>query len=384
VPGLNQVSNIIAGVFILIAATKILLQRKKFIFINNNGFLFFYFIFITVCIISYFYSLESATSVIMIKTLSLYFIFIVTLVNYVDDYDKLRKLIKYFIYSGIIASFYILFNFLYNYGFSRFFRLGGVLGNLNTMGIIIGIATTFLFYFLVFEKKYLYLFPIIITSIMVLSTGSRTALVFVVLNILFLIYFKNRSSFKGKLKAVILILLLFLLSYYLIFNIPIFYTVMGRRVESFIAFFSASGTNEGSILMRNYMIKFGIEKFKEKPIFGWGIANYRILLDQDIGWETYAHNNYIELLVDVGTIGMVVYYLMYIFSLFKLKKIKIGIYENYKYLFISLFLSALIIGYSSIYYYSKHFYILLAMASVVINLKENNKAIIVKEDKIVV
>ncbi len=376
-PGLNQVSNLIAGVFILIAATKILLQRKKFIFINNNSFLLFYFLFITVCVISYFYSLESVTSVITIKTLSLYFIFIVTLVNYVDDYDKLRKLIKYFIYSGIIASFYILFNFLYNYGFSHFFRLGGLLGNSNTIGIIIGVSTTFSFYFFVFEKKYFYIFPIIITFIMVLLTGSRTALVFVVLNILFLIYFKNRSSFKGKLKAVILILLLFLLSYYLIFNIPIFYTVIGKRVENYIAIFSGSGTNEGSILMRNYLIKFGIEKFKEKPIFGWGIANYRILLGQDIGRETYAHNNYIELLVDVGTIGMVVYYLMYIFSLFKLKKIKIGIYKNYKYLFISLFLSILIIGYSSIYYYNKHFYILLAMASVLIGRNSNKKNIII-------
>jgi len=280
-----------------------------------------------------------------------YFIFIVALVNYVDDYDKLRKLIKYFIYSGIIASFYILFNFLYNYGFSHFFRLGRVLGNQNAMGIIIGIATTFSFYFLVFEKKYLYIFPFIITAIMVLLTGSRTALVFVVLNTIFLIYFKNRSSFKGKLKAVILILLLFLLSYYLIFNISIFYTIIGRRVENYIAFLSGSGTNEGSISLRNYMIKFGIEKFKEKPFFGWGIANYRAVLEQDIEIRTYAHNNYVELLVDVGTIGMVVYYLMYIFSLFKLKKIKIGVYENYKYLFISLFLSILIIGYSIFTFY---------------------------------
>jgi len=373
VPGLNQVSNLIAGVFILIAVTKILLQRKKIIFINNNDFLFFYFLFIIICSISYFYSLEPAASAIMLRTLSLYFIFIVTLVNYVDDYDKLSKLIKYFIYSGIIASFYILFNFLHNYGLSRFYRLGGVLGNENTMGIIIGIATTFSFYLLVFEKKYLYIFPIIITSIMVLLTGSRTALVFVVLNIIFLIYFKNRSSFKGKLKAVVLILLLFLLSYYLILNIPIFYTVMGRRVENILGFFGNSGTNEGSILMRNYMVKFGIEKFKEKPIFGWGIANYKVLLDQDIRQRGYAHNNYIELLVDVGIIGMVVYYLMYIFGLFKLKKIKIGIYENYKYLFISLFLSILIIGYSSVYYYNKHFYILLAMAEILIGRKCNEE-----------
>ena len=360
---------------------KILLQKKKFIFINNNSFLFFYFLFIIICIISYFYSLEPAISVIKIRTLSLYFIFVATLLNYVDDYDKLRKLIKYFIHSGVIASFYILFDFLYNYGFSHFYRLGGVFGNVNTMGIIIGISTIFSFYFVLYERMCIYIFPIVITLILVLLTGSRTAFIFVLINIFFLIYFKFRGNLKNKIKSIILIVLILLLFYYLIFNVPIFYSLLGNRIDSYFRFFIGEEINEKSILLRDYMIRFGFEKFKEKPIFGWGIGNYEELFKKDIGYRGYAHNNYIELLVDVGIIGMVAYYLMYIFGLFKLKKLKIGKYENFKYLFISLFLSILIIGYSSVYYYDKHFYILLAMASVLIGSKCNEKNIIIESNE---
>jgi len=378
VPGLNQVSNLIAGVFILLACMKILLQKKKFIFINSNSFLFFYFLFIAICTISYFYSLEPALSAIKIKTLSLYFIFIAALINYLDDYGKLRKLIKYFIYSGAIASLYILFDFLLSSGFSYFYRLGSVLGPINAMGIIIGIATIFSFYFMLFEKKYFYIFPAIITAIIVLLTGSRTALAFIVLNTVFLIYFKNRSSFMGKLKTTILILLLFLLFYYLIFNVPIFYMVIGRRIENIIDIFRNEGTKDASILERSYMIKFGIEKFIEKPILGYGIVNYLVLLGNEINKRGYAHNNYIELLIGVGIIGTVIYYLMYVFSLFKLIKLKIELYKNIKYLFISLFLSILITGYSDVYYYDKHFYILLAMASVLITRKYSKKIISLK------
>lgn len=82
--------------------------------------------------------------------------------------------------------------------------------------------------------------------------------------------------------------------YYSIFNIPIFYSILGRRLESSFDFYSGGEKNEGSLSMRSYMIKFGLEKFQEKPILG------------------YAHNNYIELLVNIGVIGAVAFYPMYI------------------------------------------------------------------------
>ena len=81
----------------------------------------------------------------------------------------------------------------------------------------------------------------------------------------------------------------------------------------------------------------------------------------------------------IQIVGLVAYYLMYIFSLFKLQKLKLETSENLKYLFISLFLSILIIGYSSVYYYNKHFHILLVMASILIERKQSKKNIIVED-----
>lgn len=71
---------------------------------------------------------------------------------------------------------------------------------------------------------------------------------------------------------------------------------------------------------------------------------------------------------------------MYIFTIFKLKKLRIETYKNLRYLFISLFLSILIIGYSFIYYFFKHFYILLAMASVLVRRKYSENSIVAKNN----
>src|SRR5699024_3962119 len=46
---------------------------------------------------------------------------------------------------------------------------------------------------------------------------------------------------------------------------------------------------------------------------GYGINNYIDLLGAAIGEYAYSHNNYVELLVGVGLIGTVVYYLAFIY-----------------------------------------------------------------------
>ena len=93
IPGLNLVSNAIGGIFILLVGIKMYLQKRRIIF---DWFLFLYLLFILVCVISCFIALEPFTSIDRVKTLFLYFILIFTLINYIDNYDKLEKLITYF------------------------------------------------------------------------------------------------------------------------------------------------------------------------------------------------------------------------------------------------------------------------------------------------
>lgn len=363
VPGLNNISNAIAAVFIFLVAMKMLIEKRKVIF---NRFLFIYLFFIIICIISYFYAIDQVIALIMIRSLLLYFIFIVFLINYVDNYDKLIALLNYFIYAGLFAAIYLLINSeIYNMQ-----RLGGLLGNINEIGIIIGISALFSIYFILFQKRYLYLLPAMVCVVMVLTTGSRAALVLVVLSSLLLFYFNNKNSFKGRIKSITLAILLLFLFYYLLFNVPYFYQIAGHRVENILKFIRNERVDEGSIILRSYMFRYGLELFKASPLIGYGINNYRILLRKDIGVITYAHNNYIELLVGVGILGAIVYYAMYVNAIIYLLKSKNNL--SLRHLFLTFLLVVLIIAFASVNYYSKHIYIVLAMSSIFANLKIKN------------
>ena len=361
IPGLNLVSNAIGGIFILLVGIKMYLQKRRIIF---DWFLFLYLLFILVCVISCFIALEPFTSIDRVKTLFLYFILIFTLINYIDNYDKLEKLITYFICSGVISSIIILLGS----DLSQMHTFGKILGNKNTMSVIIGMTVVFSFYFILYKEKYIYIYPAIITLIVVLLTRSRTGFVLVMVNIFLLICFLDRIDFKKKIKYIILIILALFLFYYLTANVPFLYKIVGKRWEHVTHFFRGIGTSEKSILVRAQMIKFGFKMFQEKPIFGYGINNYKVLFKNAFGIRRYSHNNYIELLVGVGIVGLISYYLMYFKIMFELIKVKSKSLKNYRYLFLSLLISILIIGYSNVYYFKKHFYFILAMSSILINI----------------
>ncbi|WP_176483799.1 O-antigen ligase family protein [Bacillus sp. FJAT-45066] len=70
-------------------------------------------------------------------------------------------------------------------------------------------------------------------------------------------------------------------------------------------------SEEASFLIRKDMIYTGIELFKNKPFLGYGIDNYSIAST----FGTYSHNNYIELLVSLGSFGLVFYYYIYVKTL---------------------------------------------------------------------
>ena len=359
VQGLNNISNAIAAVFIFLVATKMLIEKRKVIF---NSFLLIYLFFIIICIISYFYAIDQMTALISIRSLILYFIFIVFLINYIDNYDKLIILLDFFIYAGLFAAIYLFINSdIYSVK-----RLGGLLGAVNRIGIIIGISALFSIYFILFQKKYLYLLPAMVCVVMVLATGSRVALVLVVLGSSLLFYFNNKNSFKGRIKSITLGILLLFLFYYLLFNVPYFYQIAGVRVENMLKFIRAEQVDDSSIIIRTYMFRYGLELLKESPLIGYGIGNYRILLGKDIGLITYAHNNYIELLVGVGILGAVIYYAMYVNALICLLRSKKNL--NLRYLFLTFLPVVLIIDFASVNYYSKHIYIVLAMSSIFANL----------------
>lgn len=363
--GMNQYSNYIAAVFMILAIFDVLRRKKR---IQLNIFLFLFTTFILTCMVSFFAAIDKSLVIEKTKSLLLILTFLAVLTNYIDSRKKLANLVQYIVYSGVIASIYILINS----DLASMERLGDVLGNENEMGMIISTSFLFSFYLYNNEKKPLYMIFCALMLLTVLLTGSRKSALLIVMGLLIYTYYTNSDNTKNRLKFIIIGILIVIAMYYLIFNIPVFYMVIGRRFEDLFSFVSGRGTREGSILMRDYMIKLGIELFAKKPVLGYGIDNYRILLAEASGVMTYSHNNYIELLVGTGIIGAIAFYLIYINCLISLKKLLI--YRDCLiYMLYAINISVLILGLSLVHYSAKHFYIILAMSAIVSKMWEEKR-----------
>ncbi|MEJ6951735.1 O-antigen ligase family protein [Natronospora cellulosivora (SeqCode)] len=365
-PGLNMISNAIAALLISIIWANILLSKRKIVI---NKFLVLYFFFILSCLASALYAINQEVVIVWVRTLVLIFLLMISFINYIDSPKKLYNFMRSYALSGFIASVYILLNS----DFTQISRLGGDLGNVNTIGMIIGISSAFCFFFILEEKKFLYL-PILLVNIMIIMlTGSRKALLFVIIIIVIMMYSKNVIGKGRRIQAIIAILLIVIVFYYTVSNVPFLYQVMGRRINNLFDFVFGDGTTEGSMNTRYHMISLGLSWFKDRPLTGYGINNYRFLYGNITGWYTYSHNNIVELLVGVGFLGTIIYYLTNLIPIIKLLKNKNSSYSMINYTFLSIIIGYLLMSVSLIYYYDKHISIILSVACVIERIYKTNK-----------
>lgn len=365
----NEISNGIALVLIALIWTNILLKHDK---IKFNNFLIYYLLFIVFSIISVFNAIDQNAALTRVRTAVLLFILMVSLVNYLDTQEKIRKIMECYVISGFITSVYI---FIIS-DFSEITRFGYQISNVNTIGIILGFSSVFGLYFILEEKK-IFLIPFLILNlVMILLTGSRKALIFAGFTILFLLFSKRKAKIGNTVKVLFIGFLIIFAGYYMIKNVPIFYQIIGIRMENLLSFITGGEAAERSVYTRYYMMQVGYDWFKERPLTGYGLNNYRFLFASvSEGRETYAHNNIIELLVGIGIFGTIFYYiaqLVVIKSIYNASKI---ISKTLCYSFLAITLGYLFMSVGMVYYYDKHITILMAVGSVFIRLSkiENKK-----------
>ena len=358
------VSNSLALILMCLIWVEIIISQKKIVF---NTFLFIYLLFIIVCIISVFYAIDPNTAVTKVITMILIYILMLSLINYMDSYQKVFFLMKCFVFSGFIASIYILINA----DFSVLNRFGGELGNENAIGIIIGISSIFCLFYLLKNRNYWYLIIILTNLVVVLLTGSRKALILVVLSMAIVLIFKESGNLKSKLKSILVSIILIGIVILVINNVAIFYEIIGRRMVNMFQFILGEGTSEGSINTRTDMIKWGWEWFKERPLFGYGIDNYKYLYGYiNSEGDVYSHNNVIELMVGTGIVGTALFYIANIVVIKDLLKASKLTSKLLCYSFIAIIAGYIFMSVGLIYYYGKHISIILAVGSIIYRLSK--------------
>ncbi len=360
--GLNMISNALALIVVASIWINIIVSRKNIIF---NKLILFQTLFIVSCVISACFAVNQRTVISKVRTLFLILIVMFSLVNYIDTYEKVMVIVKSFIYAGLFTSIFIILNS----DFSMVTRYGRDLGNQNAVGMNIAISSIFCFYMIISKKKYLFATFFLVMIPSVLLTGSRKSLLFIIINIIIISYLKNRKGLSKHLKFIVVSTCVLLISYYLVFNIPLFYQIIGVRIENTFAFLSGESTNEASINVRYGMTKVGLGFFLKRPITGYGIDNYRFLYS-----GTYSHNNFIELMVGVGAFGLLAYYMTHVVLVRDLLKTsKNRTLEIISFTFLAIIISYIILSPSIVYYDNKHFSILLALASTICFCTNKNK-----------
>lgn len=179
---------------------------------------------------------------------------------------------------------------------------------------------------------------IIVYISFILLTGSRSALIMLVMPFVLYSFFKTKHKFK----ALIYMIFVFSLTFVITMKVPVFYDVIGSRVEDAFNVLSGNYTG-GEDISRLLLFILGLEWFEMKPFLGIGINNFRVLSNVTppfVGKNFYAHSNVIELLVDVGIIGFIIYYSYWVLvfrNIYRLKSISNALFFSLA-LLISLFL----------------------------------------------
>jgi O-antigen ligase len=235
------------------------------------------------------------------------------LVSYIDKEDKLNYLMTCFVIAGLILVFKMLIIVPINDWGTQ--RIGNKIYNANAIGLYLGFATIFAAYLSMLKKQKHYYVIMCMFFLVILATGSRKAFLLVLLGIAALNIIKSDKVWK-RLIAIPISTFIIILGYQLIMNVPTLYNIIGSRIERLIYMFTGLGNVDASTRIRLGMIETGISLFKLRPFSGHGINSFTIIS----GYDTYSHNNYIELLVGVGLIGTLIYYSIYAHIIIKLAK----------------------------------------------------------------
>jgi len=187
-------------------------------------------------------------------------------------------------------------------------RIGdGLSGNVNTVGYSLGILSyAITYYYCVTKKKWIFL-VLVPVLFMMLLTGSKKTLIIIIIDIL-TIYFFGKAKVSSFLKLVLLIAILF----WIVFEIPYFYEVIGKRIEDMYATLlgSSGGNYSHSTDDRKGMINDALKIGMTHPILGGGM-NYFAAISRMYGYYGYSHCNYTELFCNFGIVGVLIYYVPY-------------------------------------------------------------------------
>lgn len=304
------------------------------------------------------------------ETAALYDIFVGVVLSYcfvitLDSRERLENCLLAFVIAADVLSVTL---FLTNQiSMEEAGRLGEeITGNANSFSSMLMVSAIFAVWLFIYKKGFIKYFSLVsgllCLFIMGLSGGRKTVLV-VVVCLIYLLVFRDTKKTKKMLGNLVKIVAILVVFYIAVMKIPLLYNAIGYRFAELFKLLSGGESAVSSDPVRITMIKIGMERWTESPIWGYGLDTYKYYNQTVTGRFYYAHNNYVELLYDLGLIGFVLYYYFYVHVFRKLLAVpESG--KAYKSLGIMIILGLLTYDFGGISYYAVFMQIVLAIAFV--------------------
>ena len=228
---------------------------------------------------------------------------------YLKDNESFKKLIGDFTIGGLLTGFFLIGEFFSadmsysNLKYATISRIGADIagGNVNivSMNMCFSFAATMYLINIAQEKKWKVIYSICAVFIVGTSllTGSRKVLIFYV--VVFILYNIQRGP-----KFILSFLAVTIIGYLALMYIEPLYFLVGHKIDFFrdsTAYTMYDVSDENRLILA----KRGLNTFLSYP---WGIGfgnSYNYI-------NSYAHTNIIEILMDAGLIGFIIYYWAYV------------------------------------------------------------------------
>lgn len=311
----SSIGSLTLYLFLGYSVLYILLNKK----LKINRIIKWMFIFIAFCVFTMLYSPEKGfLSDSEFYLLIVNFILILFLSQYDITINDIKKISWANILSGGVLIF-ILFARGNLTGFSTSNRFGqDLFGNSNILANLLMKSALYAIWLLVYSENKI-IHKMVLTLCLVASyygmflSGGRKFIIIPAIFLYILLFFKRDSHGRKHLvKYTGVVIAIVIAVYYLIMNVPTFYAVIGERMESLFSFIRTGHSISGkSAEIRATMIEIGFNKWMDSPIWGYGFDSFKYYNRLMTGHFYYSHNNYIELLYDLGIIGFAIYYWFY-------------------------------------------------------------------------
>ena len=321
-------------------------------------------LFISTCYLSTINAIEP--SVALSRSFDIVKIFFMLIILYMCYQDKksVDTLLKIGMWTGYIVCFYTV----YFYGLDYFItvlsssaRIANDALNANTVGLLGANAIVMTLYYMLYDRPRWWNIIALPTLGILAATGSRKALVFVVVGTVLLFIFRSLRSANvvNSIAKIIGSLLALTIVGVAVLQLPMFSEVLDR-MSSMVDAFSGTG-GDSSTIIRLALVDIGWDLFYQSPITGVGVNNPSVYTFFLYGKENYyLHNNYIELLAGTGVIGLLAYYSMYIYIAYNLIRYR-DFHSNEYVMVLILFLSQIVMDMGMVSYESKSTYFYMMM-----------------------